>query len=162
MLQGDKDLNKRWIGGFVNWIERMVKQKRIAIYTTALVLLIASIIGIYQIKISGSLIEDMPKKTEFFEDIRFFENEFKLRLRYFLAVNIALNNKELTNNTFYLSAYNEIFVNAKQNYFDRNRLYGGIGYKFSKKIKYKKEMRKSHTTIFPDSPNFNSYIENQK
>ncbi len=69
-------LNKRWIGGFVNWIERMVKHQRIAIYSTALVLLIASIIGIYQIKISGSLIEDMPKKTEFFEDIRFFENEF--------------------------------------------------------------------------------------
>ncbi|MFD0835093.1 RND family transporter [Mariniflexile aquimaris] len=69
-------LNKRWIGGFVTWIERMVKHERIAIYTTALVLLIASIIGIYQIKISGSLIEDMPKKTEFFEDIRFFEQEF--------------------------------------------------------------------------------------
>lgn len=69
-------LNKRWIGGFVNWIERMVKHERIAIYCTALILLIASIIGIYQIKISGSLIEDMPKKTEFFEDIRFFENEF--------------------------------------------------------------------------------------
>ena len=69
-------LNKRWIGGFVNWIERMVKHQRIAIYSTALVLLLASIIGIYQIKISGSLIEDMPKKTEFFEDIRFFENEF--------------------------------------------------------------------------------------
>ena len=69
-------LNKRWIGGFVTWIERMVKHERIAIYSTALVLLIASIIGIYQIKISGSLIEDMPKKTEFFEDIRFFEQEF--------------------------------------------------------------------------------------
>lgn len=63
---------------------------------------------------------------------RIFENEFKLRLRYFLALNIALNNKELTNNTFYLSAYNEIFVNTEQNYFDRNRLYAGIGYKFSK------------------------------
>lgn len=69
-------LNKRWIGGFVNWIERIVKHERIAIYSTAVVLLIASIIGIYQIKISGSLIEDMPKKTEFFEDIRFFEQEF--------------------------------------------------------------------------------------
>ena len=69
-------LNKRWIGGFVNWIERMVKHERIAIYSTALVLLIVSIIGIYQIKISGSLIEDMPKKTEFFDDIRFFEQEF--------------------------------------------------------------------------------------
>jgi predicted RND superfamily exporter protein len=69
-------LNKRWIGGFVNWMERMVKQKRIAIYSSAVVLLVLSIIGIYQIKISGSLIEDMPKKTEFYEDILFFEKEF--------------------------------------------------------------------------------------
>jgi len=69
-------LNKRWIEGFVNWMERMVKQKRIAIYTTSLILLVLSIIGIYQIRISGSLIEDMPKKTEFFSDIRFFEKEF--------------------------------------------------------------------------------------
>ncbi|AEH00550.1 RND family transporter [Lacinutrix sp. 5H-3-7-4] len=69
-------LNKRWIGGFVNWMERMVKEKRITIYITSLCLLITCIIGIYQIKISGSLIEDMPKKTEFFQDIRFFESEF--------------------------------------------------------------------------------------
>lgn len=69
-------LNKRWIGGFVNWMERMVKHQRIAIYCTALVLLIVSIIGIYQIKISGSPIEDMPQKSQFVSDIRFFENEF--------------------------------------------------------------------------------------
>jgi uncharacterized protein len=69
-------LNKRWIDGFVNWIERMVKEHRIAIYFTTIILLVASIIGMYQIKISGSLIEDMPKKTEFFQDIRFFEEEF--------------------------------------------------------------------------------------
>lgn len=69
-------LNKRWIGGFVNWIERMVKEEKIAIYITALILLIVSIIGIFQIKVSGSLIEDMPKKAEFFQDIRFFEEEF--------------------------------------------------------------------------------------
>lgn len=69
-------LNKRWIGGFVNWIERMVKERRFTIYTTAVVLLVLSIIGIFQIKISGSLIEDMPKEKQFFEDIRFFEKEF--------------------------------------------------------------------------------------
>jgi len=69
-------LNKRWIGGFVNWMERMVRQKRIAIYCTSLVLLILSIIGIYQIKISGSLIDDMPQESEFVKDIRFFEQEF--------------------------------------------------------------------------------------
>lgn len=69
-------LNRRWIGGFVSWIERMVKGHRIAIYFTSVAVLAISIIGIFQIKISGSLIEDMPKKTEFFKDIRFFEQEF--------------------------------------------------------------------------------------
>lgn len=69
-------LNTRWIGGFVNWMERMVKQKRIAIYCTALVLLIVSMIGIYQIKISGSLIEDMPQDSQFIGDVRFFEDQF--------------------------------------------------------------------------------------
>lgn len=69
-------LNKRWIGGFVDWTVRMVKEKRIAIYTTSLGLLIVCIIGIYKIKVSGSLIEDMPKKAAFFSDIRFFEEEF--------------------------------------------------------------------------------------
>jgi predicted RND superfamily exporter protein len=69
-------LNKKWIGGFVNWTVLMVREQKIAIYGTSLVLIIASIIGMYQIKISGSLIEDMPKEEEFFKDIRFFEEEF--------------------------------------------------------------------------------------
>ena len=69
-------LNKKWIGGFVDWMEKMVKEKRITIYITSIVLLVVCLIGIFQIKISGSLIEDMPKKAEFFQDIRFFEEEF--------------------------------------------------------------------------------------
>lgn len=70
-------LNKRWIKGFVDWMEHMVKHKRITIYLTALVLLVVSLLGINKIIISGSLIEDMPKGKEFFKDIRFFESEFK-------------------------------------------------------------------------------------
>ncbi len=72
-----KHLNKTWINGFVNWIERMVKERRITIYISAVLLLCGSIIGIYNIKISGSLIEDMPKNTGFFEDIHFFEKEYE-------------------------------------------------------------------------------------
>ncbi|MBC9794539.1 efflux RND transporter permease subunit [Sinomicrobium weinanense] len=71
-----KHLNKRWIGGFVNWMEQTVRHKRIEIFVCSLILLVASIIGIYQMKISGSIIEDMPKSADFFDDIRFFEKEF--------------------------------------------------------------------------------------
>lgn len=71
-----KHLNKRWIGGFVDWMEYMVKNRRVTIYITSVALLAASIIGIYTIRISGSLLEDMPQEAEFFKDIRFFEEEF--------------------------------------------------------------------------------------
>lgn len=72
-----KHLNKRWINKFVHWVERIVRDRRITIYIVAVLLLCVSIIGIFQIKISGSLIEDMPKNTGFFEDIRFFEKEYE-------------------------------------------------------------------------------------
>jgi hypothetical protein len=72
-----KHLNKVWINSFVNWMEKMVRGYRIAIYVSAVILLCASIIGIFNIKISGSIIEDMPKQTEFYKDIKFFESEYE-------------------------------------------------------------------------------------
>ena len=71
-----KHLNKKWIDGFVNWMEFVVREKRIAVYIISILLLVTSIIGIYQIKISGSPIEDMPKGAAFFKDIEFFDAEF--------------------------------------------------------------------------------------
>lgn len=71
-----KHLNTKWIETFVSWMERIVRERRISVYIVSIMLLVASIIGIYQIDISGSPIEDMPKKADFFKDIRFFEEEF--------------------------------------------------------------------------------------
>lgn len=71
-----KHLGKNWIEGFVNWIEMMVRHRRITIYFTAVGILMFSFIGIYFIKVSGNLLEDMPQKSEFVKDVRFFEKEF--------------------------------------------------------------------------------------
>ena len=66
---------------------------------------------------------------------RFIEADFRLRFRYFLSLNIPLNNKEIIDKTVYLSAYNEIFLNTEGNIFDRDRLYGGLGYGLSKTVR---------------------------
>ncbi|MFM1877875.1 MAG: hypothetical protein RLZZ241_741 [Bacteroidota bacterium] len=71
-----KHLNKRWVNSFVSWMENIVRNRQISVYVVSLLLLLTSIIGIYQIRISGSPIEDMPKTASFFKDIRFFESEF--------------------------------------------------------------------------------------
>ena len=72
-----KHLGNRWIESFVNWMVTTVKQRRVSIYIVSVTVLALSIIGIYNIKISGSLLEDMPKKADFFKDIQFFEEEFE-------------------------------------------------------------------------------------
>ena len=69
-------LEKRWIENVVDWMEKMVRNHRITIYFATVIVIIAGIIGVYKIKVSGSLIEDMPKSLEFYQDIKFFENEF--------------------------------------------------------------------------------------
>jgi predicted RND superfamily exporter protein len=71
-----KHLERKWIDSIVNWMESIVRNHRIAVYASTIVLIIASMIGVYMIKISGSLIEDMPKGKQFFKDIVFFEEEF--------------------------------------------------------------------------------------
>lgn len=69
-------LNNKSIVRFVKWMENYVRYKRINTYIISILALIASIIGIYTIKISGSILEDMPKKQPFFKDILFFDQEF--------------------------------------------------------------------------------------
>src|SRR5690606_14762887 len=71
-----KHLNKRWVGKFVKWLEGNVRNRRITVFTSVIVAIILSIIGIYQIRISGSLLEDMPQDASFFDDIKFYEEEF--------------------------------------------------------------------------------------
>ncbi|HBK72008.1 MAG TPA: transporter, partial [Flavobacteriaceae bacterium] len=71
-----KHLEKRWVEKIIDWMENIVRNKRITVYIISIVLLVSSIIGVYMIRVSGSVIEDMPKGKNFFKDIVFFEKEF--------------------------------------------------------------------------------------
>lgn len=79
---------------------------------------------------------------------RFIEEDFKMRARYFLSLNVPINKKELEKNAVYASVYNEIFINTEANYFDRDRIYGGLGYCFNKNFKVEAGIM---TQILPNS-----------
>lgn len=57
-------------------------------------------------------------------------NSYRDRIRYLLRMNIPLNKKTIENNTLYVSIYDELFINITSNPFDRNRLFGAVGYQF--------------------------------
>ena len=71
-----KHLNRHYLKVFVRWMENKVRNKRINVFIISIISLLLGIIGVYQIDISGSIIEDMPKKSGFFKDILFFDDEF--------------------------------------------------------------------------------------
>ena len=70
-------LNNEWLNIFVNFLSNSVRKKRIPVFIISILSLCISIAGINKIEISGNLIEDMPKKSGFVKDIKFFEKEFK-------------------------------------------------------------------------------------
>jgi len=67
---------------------------------------------------------------------RFVEsNDIRLRFRYFLALTYPIISFENRDDEIYLSAYDEIFLHTDNPVFDRNRLYGAVGYKISPNLK---------------------------
>lgn len=69
-------LSKNYLSSILNSVENLVKNKRKLIYIIYGLLLVFSVIGVSQMKVSGSLIGEMPKSASFFKDIIFFEKEF--------------------------------------------------------------------------------------
>lgn len=75
---------------------------------------------------------------------RFVEDQItRTRFRYFLSLNIPLNTESIEKGTYYLSFYDEIFINGQRDigddgrveYFDQNRLYAALGYAVQKNFK---------------------------
>lgn len=71
---------------------------------------------------------------------RFVEGQdFRTRYRYNLFLNFPLNRTDLKKGAIYLAVYNELFINGQRDIgdnrtveiFDRNRLYGALGYSVS-------------------------------
>lgn len=86
---------------------------------------------IFQQFISTQTIGSVKLNHRYRFEQRFVEDDFKLRVRYFLGLNIPFEKT----NKYYFSAYNELFLNTENAIFDRNRIYLGLGLKVNDNIK---------------------------
>ncbi len=71
-----RHLNRKWINKFINWLIETVRHRQKTIFGVALILIIVSITGAYKIRVSGSMLSDLPKQERFYKDIKFFEQQF--------------------------------------------------------------------------------------
>ena len=98
---------------------------------------------------------------------RFIEDEFKMRFRYRLMVFFPLNKQKIETGTFYLGIYDELFINDKRSFFDRNRLYGGLGYQYASNIHFqvgllRQEVQTTAKTFLQFGLIYNTNLRNTK
>jgi len=91
---------------------------------------------IYQQFITKQSVGKLKLSHRYRFEQRFVEDDFKMRFRYFLSFKLPFSVDEDNNYTWYASAYNEIFLNTESSVFDRNRVYGGLGYKLNKSVRF--------------------------
>lgn len=72
------------------------------------------------------------------------DDDFENRYRQWLWLRLPLNSKSISSGTFFLSAYDEVFLNFQHDVFGQNRLYGGVGYQLSEDIRLEAGYMKNH------------------
>ncbi|MDG4951021.1 MMPL family transporter [Weeksellaceae bacterium KMM 9724] len=71
-----KHHEENWTSSLLKWMENVVLNHRPWVYRTTAVVLLAAIIGMFQMTRSGNLLDDMSKNAKFYRDIAFFDEEF--------------------------------------------------------------------------------------
>lgn len=94
--------------------------------------------------LSNTVLKKLLLTHRFRYEQRWVENQdFRTRFRYNLFINIPFTGTSLVKGTPYFALYNEIFINGEREiadgrsveYFDRNRIYLGLGYAINNKIR---------------------------
>ncbi|MBL4593073.1 MAG: DUF2490 domain-containing protein [Flavobacteriales bacterium] len=79
---------------------------------------------------------------------RWVNDDYRNRLRYRLMLFLPLNKPKIEKGTLFIGVYDEIFVNTEKVFFDRNRLYGALGYQFHKSASFQLGMLRQQVNSF--------------
>lgn len=71
-----KHLEKRWLDFTINAFVRWVTYDRKWVYIITVIVLVLGFFGIYQIKTTGHIVDDLPETDQVMVDLHFFEHHF--------------------------------------------------------------------------------------
>ncbi len=72
-----KYLDNKVITAFLQRLEGWVMNHKKWVYSTAAVLLLLAVAGIFRLKTEGYIVDDLPKTDKIYTDLKFFEKNFK-------------------------------------------------------------------------------------
>jgi len=72
-----KHLERKGVKSAILSLDKMVTSKRPMVYVSTLLLVAFGFVGMFQLKTTGNVVDDIPVKDALYQDMLFFEKEFK-------------------------------------------------------------------------------------
>ena len=82
----------------------------------------------------NSFLDRLKIEHRYRAEQRWLNGIYRNRFRYRINLVVPLNHKKIEANTFFISVFDEIFLNNKAPHFERNRFSGALGYQFNKSL----------------------------
>lgn len=87
-----KHLDRKWIQYITTKIIYWVTHRRQHIYVYTIIIAIVAFFGLLKMKTSGNITDDIPKDTEFYQGINFFEKNFNSVLPFEITIDTHRKN----------------------------------------------------------------------
>lgn len=71
-----RHLDRRWMFSFVNRLVQIVQFRRGRVYIGAALVLVFSIIGVWQMQTTGNIVDDLPDDDRVIQDLKWMESRF--------------------------------------------------------------------------------------
>ncbi len=101
-------LQAKRINKLLKKVDYWVQHKRPAIYITVSIITIVGFWGMTQLNVLGYVVDDLPKKDPVYEDLHFFEKNFKGVLPFEISIDSKKNGGILSNNAAALYKINRL------------------------------------------------------
>ncbi|MDP4265839.1 MAG: MMPL family transporter [Bacteroidota bacterium] len=132
-----KHLEYKLIVNYIEKVVNLVLKHRKAVYFVTTILIVAGIIGMTKLTTTGNIVDDIPKKDPIYQDLMFFESNFKGIMPFEISIDTQKKNGVMKLSTIQkiqqlqdtLSTYPEfskplslaeIIKSATQSYFNGN------------------------------------------
>jgi predicted RND superfamily exporter protein len=70
-------LDAKFLMKFVDYLIYTTKTKRNQVFAVTILVIVVGIIGVFQIKTTGYMVDDIPENDPIYKDLKFFEHNFK-------------------------------------------------------------------------------------
>ncbi|MGC6470564.1 MAG: efflux RND transporter permease subunit [Flavobacteriales bacterium] len=85
-------LDRKWLNKLTGFLTYLVLNRRTLVYACTIIIIGFGIFGLFEMRIAGNITDDMPKDSELYQNIKFFETHYKSVMPFEIVIDTHRKN----------------------------------------------------------------------